>query len=777
MKPLSHKIRARRRGYTLAELLVASVSASLLLVGMSSSLYIASISLDPGANSPRQKTKAAEVLTDIMIDLKLALSFRERTATAVTFTVPDRDGDRLPETIRYAWSGTAGDPLTYQYNGSSAVNVAENVQQLQFTALTRFMAAPVPPPTEGGANLLFVSGGSARYNFFTGSFTVAPTTSESARIRLFESWGYQTTIISAQESQDNITAQLNDHEVVYVSSDVPSTDLGTKLVEATIGVVNENPNYVDEFGFASDSSISFASALVLNASNHYIASGFADPAIVTFSASQSVISLSGTPASDLNGIGTWLTTFEAAPDDPIVSLDPNLKPISNFQSISIDELEEEPRLSSASLVTLNTGANTYTGATVAGRRVQLPWATGLDINRLSLDGRTLLQRSIAWAAGAGEQTTITKLLFVVTDREALTDQETQREELLKSWGYDLVLINDEDTPDNFAAAAASCDAAYVSTEVDSIDLAQQLASATLGIVSEHQEGIAVFGFGSGLLKTSDSETDITNASHYITQPFGDSRIQLFEFEQTLVHTAGSPSTGTTVLSQSPGNAYEQLAAIDVGGTLYSGRSSPGRRVKMPWGDSDFNFALLTDNGQTLLKRAITWAAGKENEAGSIETFRDDFESSTYSGNTGTRQWSTDWLEINESDGPGSGDEQIISDLGSTRLRVRDNDGGGEGVEREANLSEFTKATLTFDYRRVNLSKVDDYATIEVSADGGKSWTELGRLQGAANDLDYFSASYDISPYIATNTRIRFVTSRSMGSRESVNFDHVQITAE
>ena len=68
-------------------------------------------------------------LLDLMTrDLRLALSFSERTPTAVTFTVPDRDGDGDTETIRYAWETPDGDPatngvapLTMKYNEADAI--------------------------------------------------------------------------------------------------------------------------------------------------------------------------------------------------------------------------------------------------------------------------------------------------------------------------------------------------------------------------------------------------------------------------------------------------------------------------------------------------------------------------------------------------------------------------------------------------------------------------------------------------------------------------------
>lgn len=126
-------------GFTLIELMVGLVSSSMLVAGLSSAIYISSQALDLNSSASRQFVIASEVLGDMAADLALARSFSERTATAVTFDVPDRDGDLHPETIRYAWSGTPGDPLIYQYNGGTEITIAADVQSLTLTALTRFM--------------------------------------------------------------------------------------------------------------------------------------------------------------------------------------------------------------------------------------------------------------------------------------------------------------------------------------------------------------------------------------------------------------------------------------------------------------------------------------------------------------------------------------------------------------------------------------------------------------------------------------------------------------
>ncbi len=121
---------------------------------------------------------------------------------------------------------------------------------------------------------------------------------------------------------------------------------------------------------------------------------------------------------------------------------------------------------------------------------------------------------------------------------------------------------------------------------------------------------------------------------------------------------------------------------------------------------------------------------------------------------------------------------IKDDMGQQyRLRVRDNDGGGEGVQREADLSACAGSTLLFDYRRKSFDSSPDYVTVDVSDNGGSSWTELERLSGPADESSYQSTSYDISSSMASNTRIRFMTSSSLGGTDELYVDNVEITCD
>ncbi|MGB5519134.1 MAG: DNRLRE domain-containing protein [Gammaproteobacteria bacterium] len=155
------------------------------------------------------------------------------------------------------------------------------------------------------------------------------------------------------------------------------------------------------------------------------------------------------------------------------------------------------------------------------------------------------------------------------------------------------------------------------------------------------------------------------------------------------------------------------------------------------------------------------------------TFRDEFSLQQYDQNNGTLSWATDWEETGETTNPTGGDIYIASDTSNFQLVLQDD---GQTVMREADLSNAGNATLSFDYRRQDLSGSGDYVAIEISYNGGTNWTELDRFTGTATDTAYTSTSYVLDAgALSANTRIRFLTpGNGMNNNNKVWFDNVQI---
>ncbi|MEM1180850.1 MAG: hypothetical protein AAGM22_21070, partial [Acidobacteriota bacterium] len=169
-----------------------------------------------------------------------------------------------------------------------------------------------------------------------------------------------------------------------------------------------------------------------------------------------------------------------------------------------------------------------------------------------------------------------------------------------------------------------------------------------------------------------------------------------------------------------------------------------------------------------------------------DTFLDNFASAgSYAGDNSSVgvSWATDWIEANDLGGAGaaSGDVQVTGgELSMDNQSDSSPFMNQPSVEREADLSTYAAALLSFDWRtdsgvdRMAGTTIGDSFAIEASSDGGTTYTiidEFGGLVGVQSG----SAIYDITDFIAADTRIRFrITNRYAAASESIFLDDVQI---
>jgi uncharacterized repeat protein (TIGR01451 family) len=167
------------------------------------------------------------------------------------------------------------------------------------------------------------------------------------------------------------------------------------------------------------------------------------------------------------------------------------------------------------------------------------------------------------------------------------------------------------------------------------------------------------------------------------------------------------------------------------------------------------------------------------------TVADNFASVAYNLNSGTANWTGSWTEGND-----TGVAQSVTD-GMWRVRTGTPVTGtylafgrstadvpaGLNIYREANLSGATSATLTFDFLR-NSSIIDaaEGVDLQVSSNGGTSYTTLASYRWSVDDATWTTGvSFNITAYIASNTRIRFngVGGTARNNNHLV-FDNIQI---
>ncbi len=596
---------------------------------------------------------------------------------------------------------------------------------------------PAPPPA--GPDLLLVVGDPGSLN-----------PQETATRSLIEGWGYTVSLIAEAAGTTSFDAALAANDVVYVPHTVTS-NLADKLVGASIGVVNTHRGQLIELGFSGDTIAKNNFEIDILDNAHHITG--------TFPLGLLTIATSGQPLNLMN-----------APYAPgLLTLSQTLNVGTGFKP---------------SLGVLEPGDELAGGGTAAGRRVALPWGgSGFDIGQLNADGREIMRRAIEWGAGFGATPPGTVLL-VVEDPAALGPAATATRSMIESWGYTVDLIDDSASSVDIDAAAATADVVYVSLETSDAQLGTKLRNVPLGVVNERAPLSPDLGLTANSNPTASRMTiNVLDHLHFLTEPWSLGSVSIVSSAQPMIILGGQKAPDLNILADAqPSTSAEMLAVVDSGGSLYGGGTAPARRVQLPWGPPGFDVNALNADGLGLMRRAVDWGIGASGGGGGggptcAADVADDFESSDpYLGSSGSLPWTTPWLEVNESDGPGIGDEIITAHSDGLVARVQDNDGGGEGLEREADLSAYATATLTFTYWRGGLDDADDYVTVEMSSDGGANWTEVERITGPGSDPDASpqSATVDVSAFISATTRLRFVTSPALAANERVYLDNVRI---
>jgi hypothetical protein len=151
-----------------------------------------------------------------------------------------------------------------------------------------------------------------------------------------------------------------------------------------------------------------------------------------------------------------------------------------------------------------------------------------------------------------------------------------------------------------------------------------------------------------------------------------------------------------------------------------------------------------------------------------DNVRDNFGTVAYNNQDGLINWATNWTETNDDADPANGQMRITGG----ELRLGDNGGTVSTIEREVNLSGngFSTATLTFDSRTTGVDAGDQFR-LQASSNGGGAWTTLDTYTGAFGATP---RSYNLTPFIATNTRIRFIEVSGYGNNDFLFIDNLQI---
>ena len=213
------------------------------------------------------------------------------------------------------------------------------------------------------------------------------------------------------------------------------------------------------------------------------------------------------------------------------------------------------------------------------------------------------------------------LLFVVPDPAGLSATDLAKQAIFESWGWEVVLADDSTSQTDLLAAADNSDVVFVSATVADSQMSNKLLNCPTGIVSEHKDSGEELELASAVGNTSDSTIDIVDNVHYITEPFATGNLAIRTSSSNVMVYANSSNvaSGAQTLAEWPGSSDSGLWIADAGWELDDGSLALGRRVQLPWARSDPDPALLTNDGLTILKRSLEWAAATNLAIGAAGT--------------------------------------------------------------------------------------------------------------------------------------------------------------
>jgi hypothetical protein len=128
----------RRDGFSALELMVSLPTATVLIGAMSMCVTMMMRAQNQDDTLFRGAYDLSNAASQISSDIESAVSHVSSSATHIELVVPDRDGDRLPEQIRYEWGGTSGtnaNKILWKYNQNPLSVIFDDVGAfgLQYT--------------------------------------------------------------------------------------------------------------------------------------------------------------------------------------------------------------------------------------------------------------------------------------------------------------------------------------------------------------------------------------------------------------------------------------------------------------------------------------------------------------------------------------------------------------------------------------------------------------------------------------------------------------------
>ncbi len=137
----------RRSGVTMLELMVTLPSATVLIGAMAMCITIMMRAKSQDDTLFRSTYELSNAATQIASDIESAVSHVSSSTTHIEFVVPDRNGDGLPEQMRYEWGGATGanaNKILWKYNQEPLSVLFDDVGAFELQKNTVLAPSSVP---------------------------------------------------------------------------------------------------------------------------------------------------------------------------------------------------------------------------------------------------------------------------------------------------------------------------------------------------------------------------------------------------------------------------------------------------------------------------------------------------------------------------------------------------------------------------------------------------------------------------------------------------------
>lgn len=231
--------KSHARAFSLIELVAALGITTILLAAIASAVIIATRALPQTNDAFSAPMSAGRVVDQMSGELESALLVLSQTPTSISFTVPPRNGDTVPEKITYSWAGTSGAPLTRQYNSGTPVSLIDSVDQFSLTPVAITSTESYPGvATEDTSDSLIIDNSST-----TGSATQGVNASNClGQYFCSSSWpsgvvGWRPTSVQFQAKQSGLIATTDILMAPAVSNFTPGAPYAQQYSDTGLGLL------------------------------------------------------------------------------------------------------------------------------------------------------------------------------------------------------------------------------------------------------------------------------------------------------------------------------------------------------------------------------------------------------------------------------------------------------------------------------------------------------------------------------------------------------------